>query len=216
MITRPLLSRPAVGHDAAPPAGLTGRQVRLRAVVPADRHTLTGFDRAAARGGSPRVGGYRHWAAHRAVDAGGGVQFAIETLHSRILVGSLWTGQADPRSDRFSYGIGIGPQHRRCGYAADAITTLLAFMFDERGYGECEVGVHAGNTASLTLHGALGFREEDRPRDTELPRGWVDHVVRMSITAYEFAQLQPTLVAARPSRGRHWRPRRGRHWQVRL
>lgn len=183
---------------------LAGRKVRLREIDPADHHRLVRFDRDAAR--VPRGGRYQHWAAHRA-NAGeidDNAQFAIETLHSRMLVGSMWTVQTDPHARRFSYGIGIGQQHRRCGYASDAITALLAHMFEERRYRTCEVGIHGSNIASRTLHGRLGFREDGRQHD----------FVRMSISAHRFAELHPTLAAsrlARPRRGRHWRPSRGQH-----
>ena len=197
-----------------------GWKVRLREVRPADRRTLIGFDRDSARVHDPQVGGYRHWATHRSGEDGSGddFHFAIETLHSETLVGSVWV-QADPASGRFSYGIGIGPQHRRCGYAADAVTTLLAVMFELRGYRKCEVSVNGGNFASLALHGELGFREEGRTRDTELLRGEVRYPVLMGLTADRFAEHRPAFLAGRgpvrPSRGRHWRtPRRGRHWRA--
>ena len=193
-----------------------GWKVRLREVRPADHRTLIGFDRDSDR----QVGGYRHWATHRSGADGSGddFHFAIETLHNRTLVGSVWV-QADPASGRFSYGIGIGPQHRRCGYAADAVTTLLAVMFELRGYLKCEVSVNGGNFASLALHGELGFREEGRTRDTELLRGEIRYPVLMGLTAARFAEHRPAFLAARgpvrPSRGRHWRtPRRGRHWRA--
>lgn len=184
---------------------LAGRKVRLREIDPADHHRLVRFDRDAAR--VPRGGRYQHWAAHRA-NAGeidDNAQFAIETLHSQMLVGSMWTVRTDPHARRFSYGIGIGPQHRRCGYASDAITALLAHMFEQRHYRTCEVGIHASNVASRTLHGRLGFREDGRQHD----------FVRMSISAHRFATLHPTLVTARPGRGRHWRARTGQHRQHR-
>jgi RimJ/RimL family protein N-acetyltransferase len=201
MITCVLRSHPAVE--------LTGRKVRLRGIDPADHQRLIRFDRGADR--VPRYGRYQHWAAHRASVAEidgteiDDAQFAIETLHTRMLVGSMWTVQTDAHARRFSYGIGIGPQHRRCGYASDAITTLLAHMFGERRYRTCEVGIHVRNVASRTLHGRLGFHEESRQRD----------IVRMSLAAHRFAELHPHLTAAglaRPGRGRHWRPRRGQHW----
>lgn len=219
MMTQP--PRSALASRSAPVAAdssvWVGRKVRLRGIEPADYRTLSGFDRAAAQGQSPQVGGYRHWGAHRAgaADAGDNFQFAIETLRGGMLVGSMSTIQADPRSDRFSYGIGIGPQHRRCGYAGDAITILLAFMFGQRRYRKCEVSIYGGNLPSLSLHGCLGFREEGRVRDTELSRGGIKYLVLMGITAPEFAELHPDFkvprVAARPRRGRHWRNRRGRH-----
>lgn len=192
-----------------------GWKVRLRAVRPEDHRTLAAFDRDSAR--DPRVGGYRHWATHRRRAAGGDVHFAIETLHNRTLVGSMWV-QTDPSSGRFSYGIGIGARHRRCGFAADAVTILLALMFERLRYRTCEVGINGGNFASLSLHGELGFREKGRPRDTELLRGEIKYPVLMAITREQFTAHHPTVTAARgpvrPSRGRHWRTRRrGRHWR---
>ncbi|WP_434533236.1 GNAT family N-acetyltransferase [Amycolatopsis carbonis] len=199
-------------------ASQTGLTVRLREIRPADHRVLAGFDRDAARGHDLRLGGYRHWAAHRgrAADPGDDFHFAIEARHSRAVVGSMWI-QADPATRRFSYGIGIGPQHRRCGYAADAVTVLLTVMFEQRGYRECVVSVNGANFASLALHGELGFREEGRPRDTELRHGEVRYPVLMGLTAARFAAHQRAGRAPlRPERGRHWRtPRRGRHWASR-
>jgi RimJ/RimL family protein N-acetyltransferase len=196
---------------SAPWSGWNGRKVRLREIRPADRPILMRFDRAAARGDERQIGGYQHWAAHRA-GADGTHQLAIESLHGRMLVGSISAIQADRDPDRFSYGIGIGPQYRRCGYAGDAIIVLLTIMF-EQGYRRCEVGIDGGNLASLSLHGVLGFQEEYRLRDAELWRGRIRYQVRMSITAHEFATLHPNITPSRSRQGRHGRPRRGRHWQ---
>ncbi|MFD2491546.1 GNAT family N-acetyltransferase [Amycolatopsis jiangsuensis] len=194
--------------------------MRLREIRAADHRTLAGFDRDSARNNDPQVGGYRHWAAHRGdpADSGDDFHFAIEKLRTATLVGSIWV-QADASADRFSYGIGIGVHHRRCGYAADAVATLLAFMFGHRRYRECEVSINGGNFASLALHGDLGFHEEGRPRDTELQCGEVRYPVLMSITADQFAAHHPVLAAARGAdrrwRGRHGRiRRRGRHWPL--
>lgn len=214
-------ARPVVpgAPAAAEPPGPIGRKVRLREIRSVDRSTLVGFDRAAVR---DRVGGYRHWAVHRASAAGDenlqddDHQFAIEALHGGMLVGSICILHAVPASGRFSYGVGIGVRHRRCGYAGDAVATLLAFMFEQRGYHWCDVGIRSGNIASLTLHSRLGFQEIDRVRDTELVHGGVASLVLMSITAAQFAEAHParsgTHHPSRPERGRHWRPGRGRHW----
>jgi len=207
-----VVSRSGSGLAGSP--GRVGQKVRLREVGPRDRRALMGFDRDSARDGAPRVGGYRHWAAHRSGPAGSGddVHFGIETVHGRLLVGSMCTMGADPVSGRFSYGIGIAPRHQRCGYASDAITVLLGHMF-ARGFRKCEVSVYGGNLASRSLHGGLGFREEDRLRDTELQRGAVKYLVVMGITADEFAARHPD-DGAGGCRGRHSRPRRGKHWHM--
>ena len=201
----------SVSHD---PLSWAGRKVRLRAVEASDDRRLIGFDRnSAALRTSPEIGGHRHWALHRTAGTDpNNAEFAIETVHSRMLVGSMGV-QSDPVSDLFSYSIGIGPLHRRCGYASDAVTVLLTNMFGQ-GFRTCEIAVHSGNLGSLTLHGVLGFHETARVPDTELSRGAVKYIVTMSMTAFEFALRDPTSAgSARPSlRGRHWRTRRGRHW----
>ncbi|WP_170200521.1 GNAT family N-acetyltransferase [Prauserella endophytica] len=214
MMTHP--PRSALTTCRVPVPGWAGRKVRLREIDSADHRTLIGFDRASARERSAQVGGYRHWAAHRAgAAASGDSHFAIETLRGGMLVGSLCLSQDDTESDRFSYGIGIGAQHRRCGYASDAIMVLLSFMFFERSFRRCQVSIYGGNVGSLSLHGALGFREEGRLRDTELSLGDIRYLVLMGITAPEFAARHRDVMLAHadpsPRRGRHWRPRRGRH-----
>lgn len=215
--TAPASSRTPWWVDEASRVGWT---VRLREIRSADHRTLVGFDRDSARTHDTHVGGYRHWAMHRGGTADSGDDFhcAIETLHTRTLVGSIWI-QADPSTGEFSYGIGIGPQHRRCGYAAEAVTILLAFMFEQLRYRTCTVSINGSNFASLSLHGELGFHEEGRPRDTELLRGEVRYPVLMGITADRFAAHQPAFTAAhgpvRPWRGRHWQTRRrGRHRRI--
>ncbi|CAM04511.1 RimJ/RimL family protein N-acetyltransferase [Saccharopolyspora erythraea NRRL 2338] len=169
-------------------AMLAGRRVRLRRVQHADRPTLIRFDRDAAR--YPSVDGYRHWAAHRAnpTAAGDEPRLAIETRDGGVLVGSVCATRIAPGSDRFGYGVGIGPRHRRHGYAEDAIGVLLDFMFNQLGYRRCEVGIYGCNHASLALHRKLGFREDGRLRDPEYLCGQAKYLVLMGITADEFAE----------------------------
>lgn len=174
-----------------------GRRVRLRGIEPDDWQAFMRFDgyaehqRSADAVYPPRSAeGYRAWASERAVDkpAGDCFQLAIETLDGSELVGSLSTNDADPRTGRFGYGIGIGADHQRRGYAADAVVLLLRFMFGERRYHKCEAGIYAYNEASLALHRALGFVEEGRLRDHEFFAGRHHDLVVMGMTAHEFAE----------------------------
>lgn len=163
--------------------------VRLREISHDDRHILRGFDRGMPLGGPACVGGHRHWGDHRSRrPAGdGGSQFGIETVHGSRLVGSLSTVESDPLTGVFSYSIGIGRPHRRCGYASDAVIALLSHMFGQRGFRTCVISVYSGNLASLSLHGRLGFRTEGRTRDSQVQRGNIRFLVSMSITASDFA-----------------------------
>ncbi|WP_037319115.1 GNAT family N-acetyltransferase [Amycolatopsis orientalis] len=207
--------RPGAVNRSVPEPGQVGRKVRLREVGLRDRRVLMGFDRDMAREATPLIGGgHRHWASHRSGSAGDDIHFGIETVRGRMLVGSVCTIGADPATGLFGYGIGIAPRHQRCGYATDAITVLLSHMFEQRGFRKCEVSVYGGNLASLSLHGGLGFREEGRLRDTEVVRGEIKYLVRMGITAEEFATRRPDDLGDPGGRGLHRRPRRGKHWRA--
>ncbi|ANZ40435.1 hypothetical protein BBK82_34890 [Lentzea guizhouensis] len=189
-----------------------GRKVRLREVTPADRTALSRFDVA---GHTPLVGGYQHWAAHRASTTGEDLELGIVSRRSGLLVGSLSTVRTD--SSRFSYGIGIAPWYGRCGYAADAITVLLALMFGQRGYRECEISIYGNNFASQSLHARLGFWETGRLDDPGLSHGTFRYLVMMTLSATEFWSRHPGIAlpmqADRTGRGVHWRRLRGRHWR---
>jgi RimJ/RimL family protein N-acetyltransferase len=52
----------------------------------------------------------------------------------------------------------IFPDHRRRGYASDAITALIRAFFEEFRYQKVNVRIHEFNTASITLHEQLGFQ----------------------------------------------------------
>ena len=175
----------------------TGRIVRLRGIHPADWRSFVHFDEhhttigAVDRQHPPRTAeGYRHWAAHRARQNSPTDEFqlAVETRAAGVLVGSVSTSEADPRAGRFGYGVGIAQEHQRCGYAADAIRVLLTFMFGQRRYHKCEVGIYGFNQASLALHHKLGFQQEGWLREHEFFAGQHHDLVLMGITAPEFAQ----------------------------
>lgn len=174
----------------------TGRIVRLRGIHPADSHSFAHFDEhhttisAVDPQHPPRTAeGYRHRAAHRARRTAPTDEFqlAVETRAAGILVGSVSTSEADPRAGRFGYGIGIAQEHQRCGYAADAIRVLLTFMFGQRRYHKCEVGIYGFNQASLALHHKLGFQQEGWLREHEFFAGQHHDLVLMGITAPEFS-----------------------------
>ncbi|MEU6151097.1 GNAT family protein [Actinosynnema sp. NPDC047251] len=95
------------------------------------------------------------------------------------------------RAGRFSYGIGIGREHQRRGYAAEVVVLPLTYMFGERRLHKCAVSVHAFNSASVALHEKLGFRHEGLLRDHEFFAGRHHDVVLMGLTAPEFATTHP-------------------------
>ena len=178
----------------------TGRTVRLRGIEPDDWPAFRRFDeyttdmRNADMVHPPRsAAGYREWAASRATKQATGDEFllAIEAHADHTLVGTLSTSNLDQRAGRFSYGIGIGHDHQRRGYATEAIGLLLTYMFGERRFHKCEVGIYAFNAASIALHQRIGFQEEGRLRDHEYFAGRHHDLVVMGMTVSEFATRHP-------------------------
>lgn len=172
-----------------------GERVRLRGIEPADweRFQLFSEDTDLQRDVDivypPRsAAGSRRWAEEEAIrqPEEDRFQLAIEALDGRQLVGALSTTETSRRAGRFSFGIGLGREFHRRGYATDAIRILLRFMFRERRYHKAEVGIYASNQASIALHERLGFQHEGRLRDHEFLDGRYEDMVLMGLTDAEF------------------------------
>jgi len=93
----------------------------------------------------------------------------------------------DKNAGVFSYGIAIGADFQRRGYANEAIILLLRYMFGERRFQKCDVGIYAYNTASLRLHERLGFVHEGRRRRHQFFAGHHHDMVLMGMTVEEYA-----------------------------
>ncbi|MER6026154.1 GNAT family N-acetyltransferase [Streptomyces sp. NPDC001851] len=172
-----------------------GERIRLRGIEPDDWAGFMRFAEDEERLGDllnpPRSAeGFRTWAREQATTTPDGdcFQLAIEAADSGELVGAVGSYQADPRAGWFEYGITIGAEHRRKGYAAQAAVLLLRFMFAERRFHRCEARIFAHNEASLALHQRLGFVEEGRLRDRVFLSGRHRDLVVMGMLSEEFVR----------------------------
>ncbi|MFK0050042.1 GNAT family N-acetyltransferase [Streptomyces sp. NPDC090741] len=173
-----------------------GKRVRLRGIEPDDAAAFMRFAEDEEGLGDlvspPRsVEGYRAWANEQATGKRDSDRFqlGVEAVGTGETVGAVGSHQADARSGWFEYGITIGAEHRRKGYAAEAAVLLLRFMFAEHRYHKCQVRIFAHNEASLALHRRLGFVEEGRLRELVYLSGRHHDVVMMGLLADEFAEL---------------------------
>jgi [ribosomal protein S5]-alanine N-acetyltransferase len=88
------------------------------------------------------------------------VQFGIENINTRQLVGdcALYLQMADSRIAEI--GITISHLHQRKGYAKEAMQGLINFLFREKGIHRIVETVDAENIASIQMLKSLCFRQE--------------------------------------------------------
>ncbi|MEV5171189.1 GNAT family protein [Streptomyces flaveolus] len=176
----------------------TGERVRLRAIEPDDWTTFARFADDARRVGRldlPRSAeSYRAWAKEQALAGCEDDRFrlAVETTAHRELVGTVASHRTGRHSGWFEFDVTIGAEHRRRGYAGEALTLLLRFMFAERRYHKCVAVVFAHNEASLALTRRLGFTEEGRLREHVFFAGRHHDLVLLGLLADEFGRRHPT------------------------
>ncbi|MFE5029257.1 GNAT family N-acetyltransferase [Streptomyces sp. NPDC056656] len=108
--------------------------------------------------------------------------------------------RADPRAGVCEHGVTIGAEHRRAGYAGEAVVMLLRHMFGERRFHKCEARVFAHNEASLAFQRRLRFVGDRRLRDHVFHGGRHHDLVLLrmlgmlgirGVLGREFAQSQP-------------------------
>lgn len=171
-----------------------GAKVRLRAVEPEDWERFFAWDQDSETARHaylipfPRsVVATRQWAERSANEepANDAFRFAIESQEGE-LVGTLNTHECDRRQGTFSYGVAIGADYRRQGYAAEAITLVLRYFFRERGYQKVTVHVYDFNEPSIRLHERLGFQREGRLRRMIYTDGTYHDDLLYGLTAEEF------------------------------
>ncbi|MCT2594815.1 GNAT family N-acetyltransferase [Streptomyces sp. N2-109] len=172
----------------------TGKRIRLRGIEPEDGAAFMRFASDEERLGDllnpPRSAeSYRAWAKEQATAKSENdcFQLVIEAGDTGEAVGAVGSYHADSRAGWFEYGVTIGADHRRKGYAAEAVVLLLRFMFAERRFHKCQARVFAHNESSLAFHRRLGFVEEGRLRDQVFFAGGHHDLVMMGMLADEFA-----------------------------
>ncbi|MGW3205761.1 GNAT family N-acetyltransferase [Streptomyces sp. NPDC001135] len=173
----------------------TGERVRLRAIEPDDWTAFKCFaDDDGRRGGRldlPRSAeSCRAWAKEQAVAKCDDDRFrlAVESTATGELVGTVGSHHTGPRSGWFEFDIAIAADHRRRGYATEALELLLRFMFAERRYHKCLATIFAHNEASLALTRRFGFIEEGRLREHVFFANRYHDLVMMGMLADEFDQ----------------------------
>lgn len=118
-------------------------------------------------------------------DVDGVIIFIIESF-KMINVGGISLHSRDEKNGKFSFGISVVREHRRKGYADDAIRILLRYGFLERRYQKCNSACADSNEASIRLHKKLGFIEEGRRRRQWYYNGEYHDDILFGLTREEF------------------------------
>jgi RimJ/RimL family protein N-acetyltransferase len=180
--------------DGGKPNFWRGTLVRLRAFEPTDWETYFSWNHDTDQARSVDAIWFpqspnevRGWAEREATRerTGDNFRFVVESVAGEA-VGDLTTHHSNPRVGTFAYGITIRAEHRRRGYATEAIRLVLAYYFGELRYQKVTVSVHSYNEPSVRLHERLGFRQEGRLRRTVYTRGQYFDELLFGLTAEEF------------------------------
>ncbi|MEV7216805.1 GNAT family protein [Kitasatospora cineracea] len=171
----------------------TGERIRLRAVEPGDGPLLARLSEQEERLGDaldpPRSAeGWTALAREKAAadPTADTYQLVVESRADGAAVGAVCVHRADNRSGLFEYGITVGAEHRRRGYAAEAVRLVLRHQFEERRHHKATARVFAHNEPSLALQRRLGFVEEGRLGRHFFVAGEHRDVVLFAMFAEEF------------------------------
>lgn len=181
-----------------------GKRVRLRATEPGDEQFHFDLNRQLwvdrnqevvhVPSSMARTQKWVREVAEQGYSDGDAFSFKIESLETGELAGSIDTHHMDPRAGVLSYGIAVREEHRRKGYAADAVCLVLRYYFLERRYQKANVGVFSFNHDSIRLHEKLGFQLEGRQRRTTFTAGEFHDMLWFGMTVEEFRELHPEYI----------------------
>ena len=105
-------------------------------------------------------------------------------------VGSISTHDCNQRNGTFGYGVDVAAEHRRKGFAAEAIKLVLKYYFEELRYQKVTTPVHSNNQPSIQLHEKLGFKKEGTLRRMVYTEGKYYDTIWFGMTREEFSNMQ--------------------------
>lgn len=145
-----------------------GKLVRLRGVEPSDAEAFFRWNLDSETGRAleflwppASLALVRKQIEEVALEKFGGEKFTwVMEDRAGVAVGQITAHHCNPRDGTFSYGLSVAAEHRRKGYAAEAVLLVVKYHFEELRYRKVTVGIHGDNSASVALHERLGFRRE--------------------------------------------------------
>lgn len=171
-----------------------GLKVRLRGIEPSDADTFFRWNTETSRGQRldflwPPVSRecIREWVNEQARKKleEDSFHWVIETL-DHVPVGTIKAHNCDSRVGTFSQAFDIASEHRRKGFAKEAIWIVLRYYFRELRYQKVLNAVYEYNTESILLHEKLGFTKEGQLRRQVFSDGKYYDKLLFGMTLEEF------------------------------
>jgi RimJ/RimL family protein N-acetyltransferase len=192
-----------------------GALIRLRAIEPADWETYFAWNhddemarRLYAVPFPQSREAVQRWAEHESTrkPEGDNFRFVLEAK-AGLVVGDITVHSCERRSGTLAYGISVKKEHRRQGYATEALILVLRYYFEELDYQKVNATVNDFNEPSIRLHEKLGFTREGQLRRMGYTNGRYFDQLIYGMTGEEFAHLQASYrlatQSALTSRGAH-------------
>jgi RimJ/RimL family protein N-acetyltransferase len=176
-----------------------GNNIRLRAIEPDDAAIFYRWNLDSERARMldfvwppSSMASVRAWTEEQSKHKleGDSFHWVIETAQGEP-AGAIGTHACDLRNGTFRYGLDVAPEHRRKGYAVEAVRMVLGYYFEELRYQKVTVNVHSDNEASIQLHVRLGFQLEGRLRRMVFTHGAAIDELFYGMTAEEFRAAWP-------------------------
>lgn len=182
--------------DSSPLSIWQGKNVRLRAIEPADWETYFDWnhDDKMARQTyfipfPQSQESVKQFAERESTQApeDDDFRFVVENNQGEV-VGNITVNHCDPRVGTLKWGVNTMLEHRRKGYASEALILVMRYYFQELRYQKITIDVYSFNEESAKLHEKLGFQLEGRIRRTVYTKGQYFDVLMYGITKEEFLE----------------------------
>lgn len=183
--------------NSLPPTSFwQGKTIRLRAIEPSDWETYFAWDQDEEQSRALYFipfplsqASVKRFAEEATIkkQEGDNFRFVIENSEKEV-VGDITTHNCNQRNGNFSWGVNIKKEHRRKGYASEALLLIMRYYFQELRYQKVTVSIYSFNEESVRLHERLGFQQEGRIRRTVFTRGQFFDELIYGLTKEEYVE----------------------------
>lgn len=119
----------------------------------------------------------------------GGVE-GLEELAKSVFVGVLRSDEWDRTNRSVRIGIDVANKHRGRGYATEALTAFVDYLFKQQNINRLWLLVCEDNEIAVKLYQKIGFKEEGRQREAIFRDGKYQNYLSMSLLEKEWTKTK--------------------------